>query len=548
MNIMLLLLNIFITYFVFASGVIKTEDFKLEYPTSISDLPAIEVHGNKFFNSMTNEQFFLKGIAYQPSYSMNDLKLLEGEAMDTKYIDPLASPDLCLRDIPHLVELGVNTIRVYAIDPTKSHDVCMKELAANGIYVLLDLSEPDNSISRDSPTWDVSVYQRYKDVVDSMHQYSNVLGFFAGNEVTNDITNTDASPFVKASIRDIKGHISENGYRSIPIGYSTNDDIETRENLAQFFICGDSVADFYGINMYEWCGYSSYHSSGYDQRTKEFKDYPVPIFFSEFGCNSVRPRPFTEVEALYGPHMTKVWSGGLAYMYFEEENNYGVVKIDEDNEVVHLKDFDFLKDEFSRAKPKGITREEHTRKQGSDPRRKKRRECPAISKTWKAAATIPDTPNQTKCSCLEESLPCLVQPFHDPSRYKDYFEYVCSQVDCSDIKADGEKGQYGEFSDCSTNQKLALEISKMYYLDPKSSGTCPIVDGQIHYNTKSKQAPQDKRCAAIIKTVRSASKATNGDTRQLHQNSNERASSGSRNAAKWFSLTLALGILMFSFV
>ncbi|SSD62210.1 related to 1,3-beta-glucanosyltransferase GAS2 [Saccharomycodes ludwigii] len=305
-------------------------------------LPVIEIVGSKFFNTETGEQFFLKGIAYQPSRTIPELKELEKQkkilkesnnghttvANEVKYIDPLASPALCLRDLPYLKKLGVNSIRVYSVDPTKNHDICMEAYARSGIYVLLDLSEPDNSIVRENPTWNTRTFQRYKDVVDAMSKYSNLLGYFAGNEVTTDRTNTFASSFVKASIRDIKDYIKNSNHRNIPVGYATNDDPETRDNLARYFVCGEQLSeavDFYAINMYEWCGYSSYSSSGFRDRTKEFYEFPVPIFFSEFGCNTVRPRPFTEVETLFGPLMTKTWSGGIAYMYFEEENGYGVL-------------------------------------------------------------------------------------------------------------------------------------------------------------------------------------------------------------------------------
>lgn len=165
-----------------------------EITAQSSSLPVIQINGNKFFNSDTGEQFFLKGIAYQPSKAIDEDGIFE-----TNYIDPLAETSICLRDLPYLKKLHVNTVRVYSIDPSKNHDDCMQAFSDAGIYVLLDLSEPELSISRESPTWDVALFQRYKDVIDSMHKYDNVFGFFAGNEVTNDKTNTDASPFVKAS-------------------------------------------------------------------------------------------------------------------------------------------------------------------------------------------------------------------------------------------------------------------------------------------------------------------------------------------------------------
>ncbi|SCU78948.1 LAME_0A06546g1_1 [Lachancea meyersii CBS 8951] len=541
MNLALLLINLFITYVMFASGVIKAEEYKLDYSALNTALPAIETVGSKFFNSETGEQFFIKGIAYQPSYSLEGLRSLGIPMSDTKYIDPLASPEICLRDIPHLAELGVNTIRVYAIDPAQSHDVCMEALQENGIYVMLDLSEPDASISRDSPSWDVQVCQRYKDVIDAMHQYPNVLGFFAGNEVTNDNTNTDASPFVKASIRDMKEHIKKMNYRAIPVGYSTNDDVDTRENLAQFFSCGDAAADFYGINMYEWCGYSSFHSSGYDKRTQEFKNYPVPVFFSEFGCNLVRPRPFTEVEALYSKQMTGVWSGGLAYMYFEEENEYGLVEIDSKNRVVRLKDFEYLRDEFARSEPQGITKSEYLRRQKLDTTKPSKRVCPPISETWKASEKLPDTPNQSKCSCLTSSLPCLVSPFSDQDKYREYFEYVCGQIDCSDIEADGENGKYGEFSGCTADQKLALQISKMYYSMSDPKDTCPVDDRHIYFNRESISNQKDEKCASLIESVQKVSKARKTNDRSLKPTNKEK-SSGSHNIASSILMSLAFVI------
>jgi 1,3-beta-glucanosyltransferase GAS1 len=107
-----------------------------------------------------------------------------------KYIDPLANEKVCERDVPILEKLGVNTIRTYAIDPDADHSACMKLLEEAGIYVVADLGEPALSINRDSPTWNVELFERYKGVVDNLGAYDNVIGFFAGNEVTNNATNS----------------------------------------------------------------------------------------------------------------------------------------------------------------------------------------------------------------------------------------------------------------------------------------------------------------------------------------------------------------------
>ncbi len=253
-------------------------------------------------------------------YSTNDT-----QNGDNAYIDPLADANACRRDVPYLVQLQTNTIRVYAINPTMDHSECMAMLASAGIYVIADLSEPNMSINRETPRWGVDLYARYTSVVDALQNYTNVLGFFAGNEVSNQPNNTDASAFVKAAVRDTKAYIRQRNYRTIGVGYAANDDPDIRLDIASYFNCGptsDSI-DFWGYNIYSWCGNSTFETSMYDQRTSEFEDYSVPAFFAEYGCNKVRPRPFTDVAALYGDQMSDTWSGGIVYMYFQEENDYG---------------------------------------------------------------------------------------------------------------------------------------------------------------------------------------------------------------------------------
>jgi 1,3-beta-glucanosyltransferase GAS1 len=70
----------------------------------------------------------------------------------------------------------------------------------------------------------------------------------------------------------------------------------------------------------------TYESSGYAARIAEFQGYPVPVFFSEDGCNVVRPRTFSDIPSIYGPNMTPVLSGTIIYEWTQEVNNYGLVE------------------------------------------------------------------------------------------------------------------------------------------------------------------------------------------------------------------------------
>lgn len=207
----------------------------------------------------------------------------------------------------------------------------MNALDAAGIYVIADLSVPGESINRDSPAWTTDLFARYQGVIDNLGQYQNTLGFFAGNEVTNNKTNSASSAFVKAAVRDSKSYIkSKNFGRWIGVGYATNDDAETRDSLANYFNCGSDqseAVDFWGYNIYEWCGQSTFQESGYEERTNAFANYSVPAFFSEYGCNNPgggESRVFQETGVLYSDLMNKVWSGGIVYEYFQEQNDFGM--------------------------------------------------------------------------------------------------------------------------------------------------------------------------------------------------------------------------------
>ncbi|RCK55568.1 1,3-beta-glucanosyltransferase PGA5 [Candida viswanathii] len=457
----------------------------------------IRVVGNKFFECENGQQFFIKGIAYQKSRQ-------EGEIYDaTKephYVDPMANPFTCLRDLEYLKELGVNVIRVYQINPNANHDVCMNAFAEAGIYVLADLSEPYMSIRRDYPHWDTELFTRYKEVIDCMHKYNNMLGFFAGNEVSNAQSNIDASPFVRAALRDCKKYIAEQGYRKIPIGYASNDDASIRKNLANYFVCKlddeYSQADFFAINVYEWCGYSTYTTSGYRDLTVSFNNYPVPVFFSEFGCNIITPRPFTEIEAIYGTTMRKVWSGGIVYEYFEEVNHYGVLLAKKDGLITKLPDFDTLKMRYNAVTPVGITIDEATN-------------CEAKSCTqenddaWDIALTLPPTPDQGKCECLWQSLSCVISndaQFDEEVALKD----LCFKVDCEDINANGRLGKYGKYSDCNPTVRASYALNKYYEQCGRKQEVCDfqgrgeLSTGRGLDDLGSKYSSDGRNCLAIL--------------------------------------------------
>lgn len=452
---------------------------------SAEDLPSVEIVGNKFFYSNNGSQFFMRGIAYQ----QNNLNSSDS------FIDPLADPETCKRDIPYLAAINTNVIRVYALNVTADHTECMEALQDAGIYIIADLSQPDESINRKDPQWTLDLFQRYTSVVDAFHNYTNVLGFFAGNEVTNDETNTDASAFVKAAIRDTKAYMKAKDYRSIPVGYSSNDHSGIRVALADYFACGDDDerADFFGINNYEWCGKSSFKSSGYETATEDYKDLGIPIFFSEYGCNEVTPRLFTEVEAIFGDDMTSVWSGGIVYMYFEEENNYGLVSI-VDGKVSTLDDYNNYKSEIQKISPSSA--QASSESAGSTGVTS----CPTSTSVWSAATNLPPTPDKDICDCMANSLKCVVSDKVDSDDYADMYSYVCAKIDCGGISANGTTGKYGAYSPCSAKDKLSFVLN-LYYEDQNENESACSFDGS---GSLKKSATTASSCSAYLKSAGSS--------------------------------------------
>ncbi|KAF2129802.1 hypothetical protein P153DRAFT_224426 [Dothidotthia symphoricarpi CBS 119687] len=492
----------------------------------------IVIKGSKFFYKGNGTQFFMKGVAYQQEVNTNSSQT-DTDKLDIT--DPLADSTACKRDIVYLKKLQTNTIRVYAIDPSKDHSDCMTAFADAGIYVVADLSEPGLSINRDDPGWTTELYERYTNVVDEMMKYDNTLGFFAGNEVSNQPNNTQASAFVKAAVRDTKAYIKSKNYREIGVGYATNDDAGIRENLANYFDCGNSTdsIDFWGYNIYSWCGDSSYTESGFDVRTKEFEKYNVPVFFAEYGCNTPRPRKFTEVGALYGSKMTDIWSGGIVYMYFEEANEYGLATVS-NGKVTTNKDFDNLSSQIAKATPSGVKMSDY------NPTNTAAAACPKVTQgTWEAeSSSLPPVANSQLCSCMMDSLSCTVADKATEDDYSDMFGYVCglkSGKYCAGINKNATSGPYGSYSMCSSKEQLSFVLNT--YADAVSGG-CAF-KGKA--TTKAAASATASGCSKLIEAVGAAGTGVVSST-------GEASSSGSGSSSAGAAAGLSVPQLNFRFL
>ncbi|KAK6203919.1 Glycolipid anchored surface protein 4 precursor [Pestalotiopsis sp. IQ-011] len=320
--------------------------------TLAAAVPSLTVDGNRFVTE-GGDEFQVVGMAYQIGGS---------SGYDPSHgKDPLSDAEVCKRDAALLQVLGVNTIRVYNLSPDINHDECASIFNAAGMYMVIDVNSPlvGESLNSEKP-WE-SYYAAYLNrtfaIVDNFKNYPNLLGFFSGNEVISSVDEGEtAPPYIRAVTRDLKQYIKNHADRSIPVGYSAADVRDVLEDSWNYFQCsieGEdddmSRADMFALNSYSWCGDSSFTESGYDQLVAMFKSTSVPVFYSEFGCNTPSPRVFTEIQSIYGSDMMGVFSGGVVYEFAQEDNNYGLATVNDDGSVELLADYNTLKSQYSQV-------------------------------------------------------------------------------------------------------------------------------------------------------------------------------------------------------
>lgn len=247
----------------------------------MSAVQTVKVEGSNFVNTVTGARLQIIGVAYQPGGSSG---FQEGS-------DPLSDGKICLRDAALMQKLGVNTIRVYNLDPTANHDECASIFNAVGIYMVIDVNSPLGGQSlvpgvQLKGSYNAGYLKHVFGVVEAFKDYNNTLGFFGGNEDMNDIpSGGQVPPYLRAITRDLKNYIAKNAKRTIPVGYSAADVREILADSWAYLSCdvnGDkddmSRIDFFGLNSYSWCGSdATFQSAGYDKLMTQFADTTIPV-------------------------------------------------------------------------------------------------------------------------------------------------------------------------------------------------------------------------------------------------------------------------------
>lgn len=166
----------------------------------------------------------------------------------------------------------------------------------------------------------------------------------------------------------------------------------------------------------------------------------------------------------------------------------GLVKAsDGDSTVTKLDDFDTLEKAMKDVDPKGTTLSEY--KPSGQPMA-----CPPVNSTWQANGTsLPPTPNDAACSCAANASTCVPVSGISAEVESDLFNQICADTElCSIISGNTTTGEYGTYSMCSDDQKIAILLGAYHTKHSSDANSCSFGG-----NATTQKGSGKKDCASL---------------------------------------------------
>lgn len=121
-------------------------------------------------------------------------------------------------------------------------------------------------------------------------------------------------------------------------------------------------------------------------------------------------------------------------------------------------DFDNLSSQIAKATPVGVKMADY------NPTNTAAASCPKVTAgKWEAESDpLPPPANANLCSCMMETLSCVVADKTDEEDYGDIFGYICGQKNgeyCAGINKNATAGPYGVYGMCSSKEQLSFALN-----------------------------------------------------------------------------------------
>ncbi|OQR92451.1 glycoside hydrolase [Thraustotheca clavata] len=307
---------------------------------AINAINPVVIKGQRMFVYSTGSPFLVKGVDYYPRPNAGILDINNYDFFTDE------NEEIWRPHIQQFQELGVNAIRLYAVDPSQSHDKFMCALEAIGVYVLVDLAASctDCAITKEPypQCYPGALKTRGQQIIVAFSKYNNVLGFSAGNEVNNVVNDSPINaPCQKKFIRDMRAfiHSCQSKMRPIPVGVVLAD--FQRKSNAAYYNCRTNSSDtlenveWYGLNAYVQCDPAAPLSTvgpGYAALLSDFKslNMSVPVMLTEYGCLNVgystvsgyqAQRTWADASWMLSSSFNDIFTGGFAFEFSTENAN-----------------------------------------------------------------------------------------------------------------------------------------------------------------------------------------------------------------------------------
>lgn len=170
----------------------------------------------------------------------------------------------------------------------------------------------------------------------------------------------------------------------------------------------------------------------------------------------------------------------------------GLVEVDGDS-VSKMADFTLLSSQMAKATPTGVQMNNY--QPSNSPA-----VCPTVDEVWGAVSSpLPPTPNKELCSCMYNSLSCVIRSGVDAEDYGQLFAAICGLGDgsqCDGIAANASAGTYGAYSMCNSTEQLAYAMDA-YYQAQSGSNKASACDFEGAAHTQSPVEPSGE-CNALM--------------------------------------------------